>query len=351
MSALLSIADLKMTFGAFTLGPISLDLARGDYLVLLGPSGCGKTSLVRAIAGLERLRESDDADGGRLVLDGVDITRLAPHKRHLGYVAQKTDLFPHLDVAGNIAFGLRYASGCADDKRKRRDRIVDLLGVEHLLARDTATLSGGESKRVGLARCLVLAPKVLLLDEPLSMLDPNARADMLDILMMIHDELNTAAVHVTHDREEAWTLGGRCAVMRDGRIEQDGTVAGLFRRPKTRFVARFLGGANVLDARFERRGAQSVAILEWGELPIEGPAPAERGAIQIRPDTLAPAADGRISGTLRAIRDRGIYAEVLLVLHSGVEIRAHIVHSEAAGVRVGDTIRLRLTQPPHPIVE
>lgn len=235
MTPLLEIRKLKLGLGAFTLGEMSLALAPGDYLVLLGPSGCGKTSLLRAVAGLLPVGR------GQLWLEGTDCGNTPPHRRRVSYVSQSTDLFPHLNVAQNIGFGLSYLALSRTERRRRIERISAQFGIAGLLGRETANLSGGESKRVALARGLVVNPRVLLLDEPLSGVDEHARAGMFEALKMIHDELGTATVHVTHDRVEAAAMGGRCAVMRAGRIEQEGALEELLRRPRTEFVAEFLG--------------------------------------------------------------------------------------------------------------
>ena len=224
-----------MRLNGFALQGISLSLMRGDYLVLLGPSGCGKTTLLRTLVG------AHSVEAGQLFLEGEEAGSLPPHLRRIGYVAQSADLFPHMDVAANIRFGLAYLPLTAQEKRLRFERIVELLGVRALLSRRPANLSGGEGKRVAMARSLVVAPRALLLDEPLSGIDEHARPEMLRTLLMLHDELGTATIHVTHGRDEARRIGGRCAVMRAGWIEQAGTAEEIFRAPATPFVAEFLG--------------------------------------------------------------------------------------------------------------
>ena len=236
MNPLLEIRDLKMRLGAFRLGPIDLALRTGDYMVLLGPSGCGKTTLLRCVAGMHRSLPE------RLFLAGSDMAGVPPHRRHVSYVSQTTDLFPHLTVERNIAFGLAYLKLPRRERRARVARMADLLGLAALLDRNVTALSGGESKRVALARGLVVSPRMLLLDEPLSGVDHHARSGMFEILKMIHDELGTATLHVTHDREEAWAVARQCAVMRDGRVEQSGTLRELVDAPASPFVERFLGG-------------------------------------------------------------------------------------------------------------
>ncbi len=246
---MLKIEGLELALGEFTLGELSLDLADGDYLALMGPSGCGKTTLLKTIAGI------CVPDRGRILLDGMDVTALPPQRRRVGWVPQDSDLFPHLDAAGNIAFGLRYSGLDRAAQRERLAKLAGLLGLEGLLGRFPATLSGGEARRVALARALAVSPRILLLDEPLGMLDLPARRALLDALRRVHEELGTSAIHVTHEQDEARALGEatRGAVMRAGRIEQVGTMADLFARPATPFVAGFLG-VEPLSAAPERRG-------------------------------------------------------------------------------------------------
>jgi len=238
VTPLLELRNLTVRLNGFALQGISLSLMRGDYLLLLGPSGCGKTTLLRTLVG------AHPVGAGQLFLEGEDAGGLPPHRRRIGYVAQTVDLFPHMDVAANIRFGLAYLPLAAEEKDLRFERIVELLGVRGLLGRSTANLSGGEGKRVAMARSLVVNPRALLLDEPLSGIDEFARPEMLRTLRMLHDELGTATIHVTHDRDEARRIGGRCAVMRAGRIEQVGMTEEIFRAPTTPFVAEFLGTKN-----------------------------------------------------------------------------------------------------------
>lgn len=346
MNTALDITGLSLQLGDFRLGPLSLSLGAGDYLVLLGPSGCGKTTLLRTIAGIH------DAGPLTMRLHGRDIGALPPHKRSVGYVTQGTGLFPHMDVERNVRFGLRYVRAPDEEKEHHVRRIIELTGLRALLHRHPRTLSGGESKRVALARSLVVNPRVLLLDEPLSMLDYNARAGMLDVLRMIHREMNTATIHVTHDREEAWAIGEQCAVMHGGCLEQKGPVSELFRRPGSRRVAEFLGGVNIVPARFERRNGAAVAVLAWTELPLDSAVDYATGYIQIRPESLAPArqpGDGAFAVVVRSLADRGPYAELKVVTSGGHTLCAHLNGTECAGLLPGDSLLLRCRSAPHPM--
>jgi ABC-type Fe3+/spermidine/putrescine transport system ATPase subunit len=343
----LELRGLELALGAFRLGPVSLSLAAGDYLVLLGPSGCGKTSLLKAIAGFHPVA------AGQLLVEGREAAGVPVHRRGIGYVSQAADLFPHLDVAGNVRFGQSYLGLSPAEKRERFDAVIALLGLGQLLAREPATLSGGEARRVALARALAVSPRLLLLDEPLGMLDEQARPEMLETLKRLHAGLGTATVHVTHEREEAWAVGGRAAVMRQGRIEQVAPAGELFRRPATRFVAEFLGGANVLAARFEPRpGGKTVAVLDWAEFELAEAPGFPEGWVLIRPEGLtlaAPGAPGAFPVTVRSLSDRGSYLEAVFEAAGGNILRAHLVGEDGAGLTAGEAVALRLTAAPHAI--
>ena len=212
----LRLQDVSITLGEFGLGPISLSLACGDYLAIMGTGGSGKTTLLRTIAGILRPAAGEIHIGGRRVDD------LPSYRRGVGYVPQHSLLFPHRTVADNVRFGLRYAAGSQAERKARFAQAVELTGVTGLLDRFPATLSGGEARRVALARALAVTPAVLLLDEPLSMLDPEARQSLVATLGGIRRETRTVTLHVTHHAEEAQPVASACALMRAGRIVAHG---------------------------------------------------------------------------------------------------------------------------------
>jgi ABC-type sugar transport system ATPase subunit len=232
---MIEVAALSRRFGGFALSDINLRVEKGAYTVVLGPSGCGKSVFLGTLAGLYR------PDTGTISLKGRDVTRLPPEERKVGVVFQEPSLFPHFDVAGNIAYGLRVTAVPATERRARVAKLADVLRLESVLGRPTASLSGGEAQKVVLARALAAEPEVLLLDEPLSQLDHNTRINMQQELRRVHDRLGLTTLHVTHSREEARALGDFCAVMLGGRIVQAGARDRVHDAPACTFVARFLG--------------------------------------------------------------------------------------------------------------
>jgi thiamine transport system ATP-binding protein len=236
----LAVRGLVVRFGDHVaVDGVDLDVAAGEIVCVLGPSGSGKSSLLRAVAGLEA------AAAGAVALGGHDITAVAAHERGVGFVFQDFALFPHRDVADNVAFGLRM-QGRRDDGRVAA--ALGLVGLPGYERRDIATLSGGEAQRVALARALAPQPAVLLLDEPLGSLDRPLRERLTRELRALLHDLDVAVVHVTHDQHEALAIADRVVVLRDGRIAQAGTPVEVWRAPADEWVARFLGFANVLAA-------------------------------------------------------------------------------------------------------
>ena len=238
---MLEIRDLHKRFDdADVLRGVSLTIETGKFVTLLGPSGCGKTTTLRIVAGLTA------PDGGRVLLDGADITALPPEKRDVNTVFQSYALFPHMNVGRNIAYGLR-VRGVKKDERERRVReMLRLVALEGFEERMPSQLSGGQRQRIAIARALVLQPKLLLLDEPLGALDLKLRQQMQRELKDIQKRSGIAFLYVTHDQEEALNLSDRIAIMRDGLIEQIGAPEDIYERPQTRFAAEFIGQSNFL---------------------------------------------------------------------------------------------------------
>lgn len=232
---------------------ISLSIEQGDLVTLLGPSGCGKTTTLRLIAGFEFPTQ------GRILLDGRTINDLPPHKRDMSMVFQSYAIFPHLNVFENIAYGLDVQRRPRDEIKQRVARVLELVELTGLENRAPNQLSGGQQQRVALARALVMEPKVLLMDEPLSNLDAKLREQMRTEIRRIQKRLGITSVYVTHDQVEAMTLSDRVVIINNGKVEQIGTPSDVYRRPQTRFVADFIGRANFVDGVVrDRRDGQLV---------------------------------------------------------------------------------------------
>lgn len=237
---MLCIESLSIRLGDFSLRGISLEINDNEYFIVLGPTGAGKTILLESVAGIHV------PESGRVMLDGREITSVAPKDREIGMVYQDYMLFPHLTARENIAFGLRQRKMPRDEQRRRVEEVSTLLDIAGLLDRYPVTLSGGEQQRVAFARALALKPRVLLLDEPLSALDSRTREKMRNELLRIQRRTGTTIVQITHHFEDVYTLADRIAIMRDGRIVQTGEPSDVFLHPADQFVAEFLGIGNII---------------------------------------------------------------------------------------------------------
>ncbi len=278
----------------------SLDLAipRGGFFAMLGPSGCGKTTTLRMIGGFE------DPTSGTVELGGKDVTDLPPYKRDVNTVFQSYALFPHLDVAANVAFGLARRRVPKDEIRRRVADTLELAQLSELARRKPAQLSGGQQQRVALARALVNRPRALLLDEPLGALDLRLRKQLQLELKRIHQDIGITFVHVTHDQEEAMTMADEIVVMNNGRIEQRGTAEDLYDNPATTFVANFLGVSNLIDGAVGASDAAYAEIRTAAGTALRVPLDCLRGLtgevrIGVRPEKvrLVDAATGSANGS------------------------------------------------------
>ncbi len=269
---MLSVEKLCKKLGDLALKDISFEVRRRSYLVLLGESGAGKSVLLEIIAGLT------SPDSGRVLLDGEDITDEKIQSRNIGLVFQAHALFPHMSVYDNIAYPLRCKRLDASSIRTRVMQLADEVGASGLLWRSPTTLSGGEIQRVSLARALASGPRCLLLDEPLSSLDTKARAQMRTLLRRIHRRADQAIVHVTHDYTEAVSLATHVAVMEQGTVVQTGTVDEVLRRPRSEFVARFVGIKNFFKGTIEQADGGKNGLKRFRADGIEFYVPAEKTA-------------------------------------------------------------------------
>ena len=255
----LELKEIKKSFteGEAVLDNISLEISKGEFITLLGSSGCGKTTTLRIIAGLEQ------PDAGSVWLDGREVTGLEPNQRDVNTVFQNYALFPHMNVAENIGYGLKLKKVPKSEIRKKVSQMLELVQLEGYERRKPSELSGGQKQRVAIARALVNNPKVLLLDEPLGALDLQLRRAMQIELKHLQKKLGITFIYITHDQEEAINMSDRIAVMRDGRIEQIGTPDEIYNHPKTSYVATFVGNANILHGAAESIQGEN-AIVKIG---------------------------------------------------------------------------------------
>lgn len=281
MSALLEVAGVSKRFGPIAaVDKIDLAIGQNEFFALLGPSGCGKTTLLRMIAGFEV------PDQGRIILDGIDITGMKANRRPINLMFQSYALFPHMDVAGNVAYGLEMEGVRGAELSRRVDEVLALVQLTALAKRKPAQLSGGQKQRVALARALVKRPKLLLLDEPLGALDKKLREQMQIELKRLQQETGIAFLVVTHDQEEALTMADRIALLRSGRIAQLDAPRALYERPNSRFVADFIGQMNFLEGM---RQADGFAVPNLGTFDAVNLAEIEIGtdaSLAVRPERI-----------------------------------------------------------------
>jgi spermidine/putrescine transport system ATP-binding protein len=302
------LVDLVKRFAEVTaVAGINLDMPSGEFFSLLGPSGCGKTTTLRMIAGFER------PDEGQILLDGVDMAQTPPHKRNVNTVFQNYALFPHLTVAENVGFGLRYKDVSKQEARKRVADALGLVRLEGMERRRPSQLSGGQQQRVALARALILNPAVLLLDEPLGALDAKLRKALQIELKALQEEIGITFIYVTHDQEEALTMSDRLAVMSNGRVEQVGSPSEVYEEPSTTYVADFLGVSNLMSAHAVGTGSLSSARLRLGEFELA----ASQGDLDAVGDVKVVIRPERVrleeSGTTGANRVPGMVERVVYV--------------------------------------
>ncbi|MBV9152868.1 MAG: ABC transporter ATP-binding protein [Alphaproteobacteria bacterium] len=340
--ALLEISEVSKRFGAVTaVDRVSLSIERGAFFALLGPSGCGKTTLLRLIAGFET------PDHGRIVIDGVDVTAVPPYARPVNMMFQSYALFPHLDVAGNIGFGLKQEGMPRRRRAARVEEMLALVQMAGLAKRRPHELSGGQKQRVALARALAKMPKLLLLDEPLAALDRKLREETRLELTGIQERVGTTFLVVTHDQEEALGLASRIAVMNRGHLVQIGTPAEVYERPNSRFVADFVGAVNLFDGELvEAPTGMALRIAGIGEpapLPeVLHPAATSAAAIAVRPEKLrlsqARPEGFALAATVVSVGYQGGQSTVHLVTASGRALRANLPSAAAVNFARGTPV-------------
>ena len=311
---------------------IDLNIYENEFLTLLGPSGCGKTTLLRIIGGFE------EPSNGQLIFDGKDISKVPPYKREVNTVFQKYALFPFLNVADNIAFGLNLKKMDKDVIEKKVSRMLELVGLKGFEKRDVTLLSGGQQQRVAIARALVNEPKVLLLDEPLGALDAKLRKDMQTELKKIQKEVGITFIFVTHDQEEALSMSDTIVVLNDGVIQQIGTPMDIYNEPQNRFVAEFIGESNIIEGNMIKDCLVNFDGIDW-ECVDKGFKDNEDIEVVLRPEDMdvVELEAGKVLGTIISKVFMGVHYEYLVETKNR-NYKVHTTENYEIGKKVGLTI-------------
>jgi len=324
------------------IGPISLSVAAGEFVSLLGPSGCGKTTTLRCIAGFETPSE------GAILLNGASIERQPPNRRNIGLVFQNYALFPHLSIFENVAFGLRLRRIGDAEVKQRVGQVLELVGLPDLGERYPRQLSGGQQQRIAIARSVVLEPRILLFDEPLSNLDLKLRLTMRKELRELQRRLRTTAVYVTHDQGEALALSDRIVVMSNGRIEQIGSPREIYERPANTFVADFIGGSNLIDAVVVQVDAGATIIRTNAGLILRAARKAccvgERVVVMVRPERVRliaddeAAVDNRLNARIKELTYLGQDLHLSIDVRPEQELTVVTRGCAGSGLTAGDNV-------------
>ncbi|PZV38180.1 sn-glycerol-3-phosphate import ATP-binding protein UgpC [Mesorhizobium kowhaii] len=336
--ASITIRDVKKSYAkSQVVHGVDLDIASGEFVVILGPSGCGKSTLLRMIAGLEEI------SGGEIAIDGTVVNKLEPRERGCAMVFQNYALYPHMSVAQNIGYSLKVAGVPAAERTRRIQAVARTLELEHLLDRKPMALSGGQRQRVAMGRAMIREPKVFLFDEPLSNLDAKLRVQMRSEIRKLHRRLNATSVFVTHDQVEAMTLADRLVVMNGGRVEQVGTPGEIYNRPASRFVATFVGAPamNILEGTVELDGISLLGGSRRLAVQRAGLAVGAQVAVGIRPEAVrlvAPGTAGALDATVDLVEELGA-GRVIYVDLDGASFS--VMTSEAVHPDPGSTVGLR----------
>jgi iron(III) transport system ATP-binding protein len=332
---------------------VDLKIEDGEFFTLLGPSGCGKSTTLRMIAGFE------EPTGGRILFDNVDVTYDPPNRRNIGFVFQNYALFPHLSVAKNIAFGLQVRKVSSGEANQRVEAALQQVQLEGLGDARVDQLSGGQQQRVALARALVIRPKLLLLDEPLSNLDAKLREETRAALRLLHQSTRVTTVYVTHDQDEAMAMSDRIAVLNRGKIHQVGPPEDIYERPATKFVANFIGRNNVLDVTI-RAVLDQYTIVQFAdgtELSLDPRrraagvdlTPGSRASVCLRAESLQLAADGFFSGVVTDVEYAGPFRSIVVDTKLGklqVEVPSSVARPSS-----GQAVRLSVVTSAVHLVE
>lgn len=317
----IKIENVGLSFGETeVLKGVDLTIEPGEFFAFLGPSGSGKSTLLRAIAGF------GPTPTGRILVGDQDVTELPPWQRNVGMVFQSYALWPHMSVRKNVAFGLEERKVPKQEVHQRVEEALELVGLLHLAERRPSELSGGQQQRIALARTVVVEPRVLLLDEPLSNLDANLRVQMRRDILKLQRKLGLTTIFVTHDQEEANTTSDRMAVLSDGVIQQIGKPIELYDNPRNRFVAGFLGSANILDGQI-KMGEQGPAFVSDKGLELDfRPHPSGPGSLVFRPQNTSIVRSETATDNCLVFPGKVVYREFLgSLIRYGVEVAGHLM--------------------------
>ncbi|AKS31328.1 ABC transporter ATP-binding protein [Mycolicibacterium goodii] len=332
------LVDLTRSYGNVkALDGLSLRIEPGELVALLGPSGCGKTTALRILAGL------DEATSGTVLVDGRDVSSVPANKRDMGMVFQAYSLFPHLTVLDNVAFGLKMRGKAKRDRLSTASDMLDLVGLGAHKHKYANELSGGQQQRVALARALAIAPRVLLLDEPLSALDAKVRAQLRDEIRRVQLEVGTTTLFVTHDQEEALAVADRVGVMSQGRLEQLAAPAELYANPATPFVAEFVGLHNKIPAEVSDGKAR---VLGTAVPTLAGSISAGAGTAMVRPESVVVQDDPNGTAAVASVAFLGPISRVYVNLPGGPVIHAQLPSSQARAFEAGQAVSVGIEPAP-----
>jgi spermidine/putrescine transport system ATP-binding protein len=333
---IITVEHLSHAFGDKTvLQDINLSIAKGEFVTILGPSGCGKTTLMRLIGGFLK------ATNGKIMIAGQDVTQTPPHLRPVNTVFQRYALFPHLNVFGNIAFGLQLKKLPKDEIKKRVKQVLKIVTMTDYEERDVDSLSGGQQQRVAIARAIVNRPEVLLLDEPLAALDLKMRKDMQMEIKAMHKKLGISFLYVTHDQEEALTLSDRIVVMSEGKIQQIGTPTEIYNEPNNSFVADFIGESNILNGVMIEDELVEFAGHRF-ECVDKGFAPNEPVDVVVRPEDIyifEVSDKAQFTGKVTSSIFKGVHYEMVVITPEGFEFLIQDYHCFDVGKMVGMLVK------------